>query len=272
MPIQPPLPWSKHPPIAVSGVTINGCYGIFARTTCQRVGRNDGDQAHTGGQMSILLDLVKVGAIGASLAFLLLSYRLLKRETELKDKDGNPAQLRPLALLEIRKFRWSALLFLVVGVLSEFFLSHGTEVVAGMHEVLFRNELVRVRFNDWEFFPAKREIAFGFEQDRFSAGRYVAPALSDRYRVYVGVRKKTGAAADQGQYDLMVGPYPISNQLAVPRTLTDDDMKALGSDCVEFTAFGIQMGADKPIEITLPFDPGKWGAKAIVFNRASACK
>lgn len=222
--------------------------------------------------MSILLDLVKLGAIGASLAFLLLSYRLLKYETELKDKDGNPAQLRPQVLREIRKFRWSALLFLIVGVLSEFFLSHGTEVVAGLHEVLFRNELVRVRFNDWEFFPEKREIAFGFEQDRFSGSRYVAPGLSDRYQVYVGVRRKAGVAADQGQYDLMLGPYPISNQLAVPKTLTDDEMKALGSECVEFTALGIQREDGKPIEIKLPFDPGKWGGRVIVFNRASACK
>jgi hypothetical protein len=52
--------------------------------------------------MQILVDLVKLGAIGASLAFLLLSYLLLSRETGLKDSAGNPLPPRPTILQAVK--------------------------------------------------------------------------------------------------------------------------------------------------------------------------
>jgi hypothetical protein len=56
--------------------------------------------------MQLLINLIKIGAIGASLAFLLLSFRLLKGEQEVKDSAGSPT-VRPEMLREIRKFRIS---------------------------------------------------------------------------------------------------------------------------------------------------------------------
>ena len=44
--------------------------------------------------MEILVELLRVGAIGASLAFLYLSFQLLQQELSLKDAAGNPAPAR----------------------------------------------------------------------------------------------------------------------------------------------------------------------------------
>lgn len=220
--------------------------------------------------MQILVDLVKLGAIGASLAFLYLSYQLLKGEQDLKDAAGNPVAPRPELLHATGKFRSAALIFLIVGVFSEFFLSHGTELLNAMNQSLFRKEMVRVRFDTWEYAPENKKIVFSFEENRADTSGYVLPALKDGYDVYVGVRRKDATASGQGQYDLMLGPYPISNQPNLEKILTADELTELGNGCVQFTAFGVLKSNDAA-EIPKPFKPAALSNRVSVFNSATAC-
>src|ERR1700674_3088020 len=118
-----------------------------------------------GQAMQILVDLVKLGAIGASLAFLVLAFFLLRREQALRDNQNNPIPPRKTMLAAIGGFMCFALIFLLVGVISEFILKSGTDVLAVVNQLLFRNELVRVRFNSWEYSPEKNLVAFGFEEN-----------------------------------------------------------------------------------------------------------
>ncbi len=221
--------------------------------------------------MSILVDLVKLGAIGASLAFLLLSFWLLKREQDLKDNAGNPATPRPLFLLAIANFRRAALTFFIVGVVLEFFLSQGPQVISAMNQSILKNELVRVRFADWEFAPEAKKIAFSFEENRADTSGFLPPAIKNKYAVYVGVRKKNATASGQGQYDLMIGPYPISNQNNLEKLLSDDELALLGNSCVQFTAFGILTSEDGSANFTKPFMPAASPNRTTIFNSATAC-
>ena len=221
--------------------------------------------------MNILLDLVKLGAIGASLAFLLLSFQLLKNEQALKTKDGDPAEPRPLFLASIGNFRRAALTFLIVGAFLEFFLSQGPIVLAALNQSILKNDLTRVRFTDWEFEPEHKKISFGFEENHLDSSLYVAPAIKNKYAVYVGVRKKDATAAGQGQYDLVLGPYAISNQSNLEKQLTDPELAALGQGCIQFTAFGILKPELGTVEIQRPFTPAAMPSQVTLFNSATAC-
>src|SRR5690349_12967610 len=110
--------------------------------------------------MQILVDLVKVGALGASLAFLYLSYDLLQKELALKDKDGQPQPPRKEGLDAIRRFRWSAIAFLLIGVASEFFLSNGGDVLRSVDEWAFGNRMERILFTRWKFLPESKMVGF----------------------------------------------------------------------------------------------------------------
>jgi hypothetical protein len=221
--------------------------------------------------MNILLDLVKVGAIGASLAFLYLSYNLLRREQQLKDKDGNPAPARPDFLREFTRFRSAALTFFIVGVVLEFFLSQGPLVLAAVNQSILKNDMIRVRFADWEYAPEIKKLSFGFEENRADTAGYLPPAIKNKYAVYVGIRKKDATAAGQGQYELMLGPYPISNQSHLERILTDAELAALGTGCVQFTAFGVLKSETDAPDIVVPFKPAGSPSRISVFNSATAC-
>jgi hypothetical protein len=221
--------------------------------------------------MSILVDLAKLGALGTSLAFLYLSFQLLKGEQELKNGDGSPAAPRLDILVAITKFRRAALTFLVVGVLLEFFLTQGPVIVAAINQSILNKELLRVRFNAWEFSPETKYVAFGFEENRSDTAGFIPPALKDKYSVYIGIRKKDATAPDQGEYDIMLGPYSISNQHDLDRTLTDEELAKLGNSCVLFAAFGVlRSGSDVPL-LAKPFRPADEPTHVALFNWAVAC-
>lgn len=222
--------------------------------------------------MDILVNLIKLGAIGASLAFLYLSFQLLRDEQGLKDKDGNPVAPRPLFLIAIANFRRAALTFLIVGAVLEFFMSQGPQILAAVNQSILKSDLVRVRFSDWEFAPETKKIAFSFEENRADTAGYVPPAIKNKYAVYVGVRKRDATAPGHGQYDLMLGPYSISNQNNLEKLLNDSELALLGNSCVQFTAFGILKSENNDAaDVTKPFMPASSSNRVTVFNSATAC-
>ena len=213
--------------------------------------------------MNILVELVKLGAIGASLAFLILSFWLLKKEQE---RD----QPRADFLSAIVKFRRAALTFFVVGALLEFFLSQGPLVLAAVNQSILQKDLERVRFAEWEYSPESRKIAFSFEENRADTAVFIPSAIKARYDVFIGIRKKDATASGQGKYDLVLGPYPISNQTNLEHVLTDAELTLLGAGCIQFTAFGILKPENGTTEIAKPFLPAVT-PRTTVFNSATAC-
>jgi hypothetical protein len=218
--------------------------------------------------MQILIDLLKVGALGGSLAFLYLSFQLLQAERGLKDAANNPISPRPEILREIRRFRASALVFLLVGVTSELVLSNSANIVL----YLLRSDLVRVRFDSWELAPENQTIAFSFLENKMDARQYILPREQGVYNVFVGVRKKDSTPYDYGQYKIVLGPYHVGSLSHTEKTLTTEEQQSLGGGCVEFTAFGIEQQNSKPAEISLPFVPNQAHGRVVPFHTAYACQ
>jgi hypothetical protein len=181
---------------------------------------------------------------------------------------GNPAAPHPDMLEAIKRFGRLALIFLVVGLVSEFVLARGAETIRALAQLVFQSQLVRVRFAKWEFSPQAKIFAFSFGEDRINTDQYVLPAFKNRYRVIVGVRAKTNVPPDQGSYNLIFGPFHIANQERTDKVLSQEELQSFG-DCVEFTAFGIERPVDD--QIPVPFYPNK-ETSLVLFNTASACE
>jgi hypothetical protein len=158
-----------------------------------------------------------------------------------------------------------------VGIFSEFARSYGLEIIAAVNQLVFKNEMVRVRFASWEFDPEKKKVSFSFEENRATVAQYIMPALKERYVVYIAVRRKDATPPDRGTYPIVLGPYPISNQPTLERAVSDQELTELGAGCVEFTAFGIMKSEKGITEVSIPFSPEALAGRLSVFNRASAC-
>jgi hypothetical protein len=217
--------------------------------------------------MDILVNLVKLGALGASLAFLYLSYQLLQNESSLKDASNNPVPPRPAMLSAISKFRMSALVFLIVGVIAEIAVASAPSLL----QHFLKSDLVRVRFSEWQFFPENKRIAFSFFENRLNTGLFILESEQKRFDVYIAARKKDGTPVNQGHYSVVAGPYEMSSQPLVEKILSAAEAEAIGNDCIEFAAFGLEKVSGKPAKVTAPFDPNNAPSRTVVFNTANAC-
>ncbi len=221
--------------------------------------------------LQMLIDLVKVGAIGASLAFLYLSQQLLKAELSLKDGAGRPISPRPEALSAIKQSRSAALVFLVVGVMSELLLSHTVDITHALTQRLFSKEFAGARFQRWVFDPDAPSIAFEVERNQIQLARSVSPPMMLKTDLYVAVREKGENASNVGTYPLLYGPYQFGNIGLVEVSLKPEEAMKLGSRCAQFSVFGVLRTDDRPTSLRAPFEPGALATPPIVFDAASAC-
>jgi len=214
--------------------------------------------------MHSLLELVKAGTLGASLAFLILTFWLLQREISLKDAAGTPVPPRGEALKSIGRFGWIALLFFLVGVLSELILRFGPDAVLAWEQHAFKDQLISARLSDWKYFPEDKKVGFSLIERKVVPTQYVLPAARKQTYVYVVLRRRTDTPIDQGKYDILEGPYSDWNQGNVERVLDEQDLVNLGNECIEFAVFSTQSKSNKA-----PFEPAK--ENAVLFDKAFAC-
>jgi hypothetical protein len=217
--------------------------------------------------MQILVDLVKVGAIGASLAFLLLSFWLLRAEIRLKDAKNDPLPPRRWNLVAIFAFMIFSLLVFIGGVVSEILLSNSPLIVS----YFLRDDVVRVRFSGWEYRPEDKKILLGFLEEARNIDYYVPQKQKQDFDVYVAVRKRDAMSYKQGSYPVLIGPYGIESQPDIEKVISDGDLAQLGSECIDLVAVGIERKDGRPAEIVSPFTPAKIAAKTIIFNWAYVC-
>jgi hypothetical protein len=216
--------------------------------------------------MSVLVSLVKIGAIGASLAFLYLSYQLLKKELA---RAGKP---RPEALAAITKQRTAALVFLIVGVLSELILGNGATIVTALVKRFLGDEFIQAKFLQWNFNPEVPSIEFALQRIEVNPSHAVSPARAADVDVYVLVREKGAEASNVGKYPLLYGPYELVNTGMIrPQTINKADASALGTHCAQFTAIGVIRMNHQQTHLTAPFDFSAQTTAPTVFDTAGAC-
>ncbi|MGJ0391242.1 MAG: hypothetical protein ACR650_00540 [Methylocystis sp.] len=214
--------------------------------------------------MQILIELIKLGAVGASLAFLILSYWLLQQEIAKPDP-------RVTILHEIRGFRVSALLFFLAGVSSELGLTYGGKALEMVEKFSLQSEIKRVRFYEWSYHPERDTVSFGFDENRTSAHRFIPSDSADRYSVIVGIRQQNGQPPEIGAYPLAAGPFPMGRQ-SVELNPSHEKILKLGNRCVEYVAFGVKDFINEEASAdSASFTPSKYSGRLVIFNTAAAC-
>jgi hypothetical protein len=214
-------------------------------------------------EIQTLVSLLKVGALGGSLAFLILSFWLLKAVLSNKDASNNPVPPSRGALFAIFSFMTFSFLFLVTGILAE----NSSLILAHF----FKEDVSRVRFNKWQFFPETKKIVFGFLEEPRNMSYYVPAEKKRNFDVYVAVRKRDSTPYSQGTFPVLIGAFGIESRPDLDKTLDNQELAQLGDDCIELVLFGVQKKDGKSVEVNRPFMPNKVGSDMIVFNWAVVC-
>lgn len=189
--------------------------------------------------MDILVSLVQLGGVGASLAFLILGYNLLKKEMDIPEP-------RPIIIQSVKFFIAVALVFFVFGVVAEVVLTNAGRVIVAYIGSVFRNDLLGIRITDTEYSPDQKSIGFRLNQSAFDDTSTILPAERPDYSVVVGVRKKSGEPITAGSYPYVFGPYPFGETTPQTIQLEAADIAALDG-CIEMAAFAVKNSESKSV-------------------------
>jgi len=183
--------------------------------------------------VNILIQLVQIGGIGGSLAFLLLGYYLLSKEQDMRDAQGNRLAPRPEVFEAIYRFLRYALIFFVVGIAAQIAVA----LMQGQLQRWSKLDVVQLIFDRWFYDPEHKRAIVSFSEAAFSDAPVVEKENRHSYDIYVGLRARESTGPTIGEYPVLFGPLDFASTANVERAVTSEQIATLGS-CVEFVLFG----------------------------------
>jgi hypothetical protein len=101
--------------------------------------------------------------------------------------------------------------------------------------------------------PVDKLVSFSLELNEVIPALFVPEKDKGDYGVYVGIRGKTVQPATEGEYKILLGPYPLQTIPLTSQPLSDSDIESFGN-CAEFAAFGVNQRSTKR-KLAAPFRP-----------------
>lgn len=215
------------------------------------------------GRVEILVQLVQIGGIGGTLAFLLLGYNLLVNEQGLKDAQGNPSTPRPQVFDAIYRFLRYALVFFAVGIAAQVGITLMQDRLQRWNQL----DVVQLIFDRWFYDPANNRTIVSFSEVAFSDAPVVEKAKRQNYDVYVGMRARQATRPLAGEYPVLLGPFDFGPAANQERAVTAEQITQLGG-CVQFVLLGV---AKNGAPLSEPFKPANLSTPPVVFNTVSSC-
>ena len=213
--------------------------------------------------MEILVQLVQIGGIGGTLAFLLLGYHLLVSEQALKDAQGNPATPRPSIFDAIYRFLRYALVFFAVGIAAQV----GVTLMQDRLHRWSQLDVVQLIFDRWFYDPEHKRTIVSFSEVAFADAPIVKRNRRHDYDVYVGLRPMEATRPLAGVYPVLLGPFDFATASNQEAQVTEAQTTALAG-CVQFALFGV---AKNGPAISIPFEPAQLSPPPVIFNTVSSC-
>ncbi len=211
----------------------------------------------------ILVQLIQIGGIGGTLAFLALGYHLLWQAQNRRDANENPVPPDPLTIQSIYRFMTYALVFFAVGIAAQI----GT--LFAQETIKFWNQpsLSQLLFDRWFYDPGESRVTVSFSEIDFADVPVIANSKRSEHDVYVGIRTKQATKPTVGEYPVLLGPFNFASASNEEKALTADQITRLGA-CVQFVLFGVAKDSEAFAE---PFKPAALPTKPVVFNTVSSC-
>jgi hypothetical protein len=215
--------------------------------------------------LQVLVQLLQLGGIGASLAFLYLGYRLLENEQKLRDNANNPASARPEVLAGIRSFLMFSLLFFVIGVLA----------YAGLYLLersYPRDDFTQISLSDFELDQASRIFKYAFSETRSADLQLVRNDKRSDYKIYLALRAQVPNQFLDGEFVSLLGPFQFGTLQQRVAMLTPEQVSLLGTGCVEYFLFGYVGGEQLVMSSeSKSFKPGPHRDKIKVLDSRFSC-
>jgi len=213
--------------------------------------------------VDILVQLVQVGGIGGSLAFLLLGYYLLSKEQDKRDGQNNPVPPSQQIIDAIYRFLRYALVFFAVGTAVQI----GMTVMQDQLRRWGQSDVAQLIFDRWYFDRPNSRAIVSFSEAAFSDSPVVDKQSRDKYDVYVGLRTRQSTRPLTGEYPVLIGPLDFGSTANQEKPVTAEQVAQFG-DCVQFVLFGVE----KNSVLSEPFKPASMATRPVVFNKASSCR
>jgi len=213
--------------------------------------------------LEVLVQLVQIGGIGGTLAFLLLGYKLLADERAMTDAQGNRVA-RPDVFEAIYKFLRYALVFFVVGIAAQV----GITLMQDRLHRWGQSDSVQLIFDRWFYDDDNKRATVSFSQATLSDRSGVERAKRSDYAVYVGMRARRASKPQAGEYPVLLGPFNFGPAQEQEKQLTEEQKTLLGK-CVQFVLFGV---ANSEQELAEPFKPAMLATRPVVFSSVSSCR
>jgi hypothetical protein len=166
------------------------------------------------GALNALMKLIQLGGIGASMAFLLLGYNLLRKE---QSRDGDARQN---ILNSIHEFLRYSLIFFGCGVsayIAIFFMERHFHIQKSIASS-------QLRFSAWHFQGANQRIEVSLEETTFSDSPFIQQEDRGQYDVYIAARQPAPTRFSEGEYPVMIGPFDFGRRPDVSASVTEQQV------------------------------------------------
>lgn len=202
-------------------------------------------------------NLIQLGGIGGSLAFLLLGYNLLKRELSYTAPDGKRPQPSTKALFAIRHFLKTSMTFFLVGVAAQIILSVNAVAVFDVLNDWLRSDLSRAAINELQIDGEQKVVSVRIGSTDPKEDGYIPDALREDLDVVVAFGPTSAVPDLERSFPFASGPYPfpIQAQPKIATSIADEKWALISEQCVKVVLFGIAKGSIKAVDLANGFDP-----------------
>jgi hypothetical protein len=125
----------------------------------------------------------------------------------------------------------------------------------------------QLRFSAWHVQGANQRIGFSLEETTFSDSPFIQQEDRSEYDVYVAARHPAAARFNEGEYPVLIGPFDFGRRSDVVASITEQQMTALGSECIQLVLFALQRSSQPKV----PFLPSKLMIKPKVLHAVQSC-
>jgi hypothetical protein len=215
----------------------------------------------------VLVQLIQIGGIGGTLAFLALGYHLLWQAQNRTDGQKNPIPPDKLTIQSTYRFMSYALIFFAVGTAAQISTLFAQEAIKHWNQPA----LSQLLFDRWVLLTTTKHLSVAFSEAGFDDAPVIPKSKRSAYNIYVGVRAKPVTGPLAGTYPVLFGPFSFGSISSLEKDLSAEQYAALGSgapgSCVQYVLFGVE----KSVQVVEPFDPGTLSPTPIVFNNVFSC-
>ncbi|TRL35474.1 hypothetical protein [Rhizobium straminoryzae] len=203
-------------------------------------------------------NLIQLGGIGGSLAFLLLGYNLLRKELSYTAPGPNGTRATPntKTLNAIKHFLKISMTYFLVGVAAQILLSVKFVAIVGFVKDWIKTDISRAAINEFEVDRQKKVVDVRIGSTGPNEDGYIPNSARDDYDIVVAFGPTSNIPDMERMFPFASGPYPFPIQAPPKISTTIEDAKwpLISDQCVKVVLFGVPKNSIKSADLASGFN------------------